>query len=63
MTAAGHRVGMVDLRRGVLDQAWLGQPFLARPIDHATERSRWGGSFDAFVFIRTQEPTVTIPWP
>jgi hypothetical protein len=63
MTATGNHIAMVDLRGAVAEQAWLGQPFLARPITHSTNRSRWGSSYDAFVFIKTQEPVITIPWP
>lgn len=63
MAAAGQRVAVVDLRTAVADNTWLGQPFLARPIGHSTDRSRWGSNYDAFVFIRTQEPAVAIPWP
>ena len=63
MVAAGHRIGLLDLRQAVPGSAWLAQPFLARPIEHSTDRSPWGRSFDAFLFIRTQEPSLAIPLP
>jgi erythromycin esterase len=61
MAATGHRSGLVDLRTAVAERTWLAQPFFARPINHSTDRSRWGSNVDAFLFIRTQEPAVPIP--
>ncbi len=61
MAAAGHRIGFVDLRAAVAEGTWLAQPFWARPISHSTDRSRWGSTVDAFLFIRSQEPAVAIP--
>lgn len=63
MVAAGHSFGIVDLRRASAEDTWLAQPFLARPIQHSTDRSRWGSNYDALLFIKTQEPSVAIPWP
>lgn len=63
MAAAGHRFGLVDLRAAVEEGTWLAQPFWARPISHSTDRSRWGSTVDAFLFIRTQEPAAAIPRP
>lgn len=63
MAAAGHRFGLVDLRSAVAERTWLAQPFFARPMNHSTDRSEWSRNFDAFLFIRTQEPSVAIPRP
>ncbi len=63
MAAAGHGIGLLDLRGAVGGNSWLAQPFLARPLGHSTDRSQWGRNYDAFLFIRTQEPSVDIPMP
>jgi erythromycin esterase len=63
MTATGLRIGLIDLRAPVAAGAWLARPFLARPINHEAERSRWGRNVDAFLFIKTQEPSAAIPQP
>ena len=61
MAATGRRSGLVDFRAAGAEGSWLAQPFFARPLNHSTDRSRWGDNVDAFLFIRTQEPAVAIP--
>lgn len=57
MAATGQAAALVDLRK-VKDRAgWLGGPFVARPLDHISLRSVWSHHFDAFLFLRTQEPS------
>ena len=63
MAVTGHRFGLLDLRGASGADTWLAQPFLARPINHSTDRSPWSRNCDAFFFIRTQEPSVAISPP
>jgi erythromycin esterase len=57
MAATGQTAALVDLRK-VKDRAgWLGGSFVARPICHVSVRSVWSHHFDAFLFLRTQEPS------
>jgi len=63
MAAVGLPIALVDIRAAVAEGAWLAGPFLARPINHYTDQSRWGLNVDAFLFIRNQEPSVAIPTP
>jgi erythromycin esterase len=56
MAATGQGAALVDLRK-VEDRAgWLHGPFEARPLSHVSVRSVWSHHFDAFLFLRTQEP-------
>jgi erythromycin esterase len=56
MAATGQTAALVDLRK-VKDRAgWLGGPFVARPLCHVSVRSVWSHHFDAFLFLRKQEP-------
>jgi erythromycin esterase len=63
MAAVGRPIGMVDLRRAGAENTWLAHPFLARPLQHSTDRSPWASNYDAFLFIKTQEPSMAIPFP
>jgi erythromycin esterase len=57
MAATGQAAALVDLRK-VKDRAgWLGGPFVARPLEHVSIRSVWSHHFDAFLFLRIQEPS------
>jgi erythromycin esterase-like protein len=57
MAATGQTAALVDLRK-VKDRAgWLGGPFVARPLCHVSVRSVWSHHFDAFLFLRIQEPS------
>ena len=57
MAATGQAAALVDLRK-VKDRAgWLGGRFVAQPVDHVSVRSVWSHHFDAFLFLKTQEPS------
>jgi len=56
MAATGQTAALVDLRKVKECAGWLGGPFEARPICHVSVRSVWSHHFDAFLFLRTQEP-------
>ncbi len=57
MAATGQAAALVDLRK-VKDRAgWLGGSFVARPLEHVSVRSVWSHHFDAFLFLRIQEPS------
>ena len=56
MATTGQTAALVDLRK-VKDRAgWLRGPFVARPLCHVSVRSVWSHHFDAFLFLRKQEP-------
>jgi len=57
MAATGQTAALVDLRQANERARWLGGSFVARPIDHVSMRSVWSHHFDAFLFLRIQEPS------
>lgn len=57
MAATGQTAALVDLRQANERARWLGGSFVARPLEHVSMRSVWGNHFDAFLFLRTQEPS------
>ncbi len=57
MAATGQTAALVDLRKVEDHASWLGGPFVARPLCHVSVRSVWSHHFDAFLFLRTQEPS------
>jgi erythromycin esterase-like protein len=57
MAATGQAAALVDLRQANEHAHWLGGSFVARPLDHISIRSVWSHHFDAFLFLRTQEPS------
>ena len=57
MAATGQTAALVDLRKVKDGAGWLGGPFVARPIEHVSMRSVWSHHFDAFLFLRIQEPS------
>jgi erythromycin esterase len=61
MAALGHPFALVDLRNAAPGDGWLAQPFLARPIVHRADRAAWTQVYDAFLFIRSQEPSAPRP--
>jgi erythromycin esterase len=58
MAVTGETAALVDLRQANERASWLGGAFEARPICHVSVRSVWSRHFDAFLFLRTQEPSV-----
>jgi erythromycin esterase len=61
MAAAGYEMAFVDLRGAVSEDSWLGESFLARPVEHSTMGSRWSENYDAFLFIKRQESRSPAP--
>jgi erythromycin esterase len=57
MAATGQTAAFVDLRQTGERARWLGGPFVARPWEHVSIRSVWRDHFDAFVFLKKQEPS------
>ena len=57
MAATGQAAALVDLRQANKRARWLGGSFVARPLYHVSLRSVWCHHFDAFLFLRTQEPS------
>jgi erythromycin esterase-like protein len=57
MAATGQAAALVDLRSSKDHSGWLSGPFVARPVDHVSIRSVWSRHFDAFLFLRRQEPS------
>lgn len=57
MDSTGETAALVDLRQANERAHWLGGSFVARPLDHISIRSVWSHHFDAFLFLRTQEPS------
>lgn len=56
MAATGQSISLVDLRQGIKQDRWFGGSFIARPIGNISMRSVWSHHFDAFLFLKTQEP-------
>jgi erythromycin esterase-like protein len=57
MAATGQTAALVDLRQANERASWLGGSFAARPLEHVSIRSVWSHHFDAFLFLKTQEPS------
>jgi erythromycin esterase len=57
MAATGQAAALVDLRKTNEGAHWLSGPFVARPWEHVSIQSVWRDHFDAFLFLRTQEPS------
>jgi erythromycin esterase len=57
MAATGQIAAFVDLRHTGETARWLEGPFVARPWEHVSIRSVWRDHFDAFVFLKKQEPS------
>lgn len=57
MAATGQTAAFVDLRQANEHARWLGGSFVARPLGHISTRAVWSHHFDAFLFLRTQEPS------
>ncbi|MBN2264564.1 MAG: erythromycin esterase family protein [Candidatus Aminicenantes bacterium] len=57
MAATGQIAAFVDLRQIGKRAHWLAGPFVARPWEHVSIRSVWRDHFDAFVFLKEQEPS------
>jgi len=57
MASTGETAALVDLRQANKRARWLGGSFVARPLEHVSIRSVWSHHFDAFLFLRTQEPS------
>jgi erythromycin esterase len=58
MALTGETAALVDLRQINKRARWLAGSFVARPLDHVSVRGVWSHHFDAFLFLRTQEPSV-----
>ncbi len=57
MASTGENAALVDLRQPNKRAHWLVGSFVARPFEHVSMRSMWSHHFDAFLFLKTQEPS------
>lgn len=56
MARTGFEAAFVDLR-GLDRNHWLSGPVIARPLSYKELRGSWPRHLDAFVFLRTQNPS------
>ncbi len=57
MAATKQTAALMDLRNVDDHASWLRGSFEARPICHVSVRSVWSHHFDAFLFLKKQEPS------